>query len=119
VKEQLLDRSSIGICSTSSSTEVLDRSSLGISSTSRASLSGYILEYGSSGRFRVDLQPAGPRLEYNNSSAIRRPSSTSPAFAADATTTTWSLRMINSARRRRSFYKRLMLSPCMVQFDDA
>jgi len=123
VKEQLLDRSSIGICSTSSSTEVLDRSSLGISSTSRATLSGYILEYGSSGRFRVDLQPAGPRLEYNNSSAIRRPSSTSPAFAGDATTTTttttWSLRMINSVRRRRSFYKRLMLSPCMVQLDNA
>ncbi|CAK9870509.1 unnamed protein product [Sphagnum jensenii] len=115
VKEQLLDRSSIGICSTSSSTEVLDRSSLGISSTSRANLSGYILEYGSSGRFRVDLQPAGPRLEYNYSSAIRRPGSTSPAFVGDATTTTtrWSLRMINSARRRRGFYKRLMLSPCM------
>jgi hypothetical protein len=73
--------------------------------------------YGGSrtGRFRVDLETGGPRLEYKPE--YMKPSSPPPLPPADdAVTTTQQLRMMKTNSRRRCrpfFYKRfLMLSAC-------
>ncbi len=66
------------------------------------------------GRFRVDLETGGPRLECKPE--YIKSSSPPPPPADDAVTTTQQLRMMKTNSRRRCrpfFYKRfLMLSPC-------